>query len=125
MKPSRETDGPPSPEALAARLFSKGPRPGQAFFRCLGGDGVNRAGTLDMTKNALGPSFQDRRRSNYPIGIFVRVRLISGREVEAQIVKIEITTLGTFLHVEFGEEVANVTARQVVGYYDFCPIKVR
>jgi hypothetical protein len=34
-----------------------------------------------------GPSFQERRRSNYPIGVLVRVRLISGREVEAQIVK--------------------------------------
>jgi hypothetical protein len=27
--------------------------------------------------------------------------------------------------VEFGEEAANVTARQVVGYYDFCPLKGR
>jgi hypothetical protein len=78
-----------------------------------------------MTRNAGGPDFQERRRSNYPIGILVRVRLNSGREVEAQIVKIETTALGTFLHVEFGEEVVNVTAGQVIGYYDFCPLSIR
>jgi hypothetical protein len=78
-----------------------------------------------MTKNAGGSSFQERRRSNYPIGVLVRVRLISGRDVEAQIVEIETTALGTFLHVEFGEEVANVTAGQVIGYYDFSPLGIR
>jgi hypothetical protein len=49
------------------------------------------------------------------------VRLVSGREIEAQIVKIEITVLGTFLHVEFDQEVANVTTRQILGFYDFVP----
>jgi hypothetical protein len=91
----------------------------------LAGAGLIEPETPDMTKNVGGPVFQERRRSNYPIGVFVRVRLISGREVEAQIVKIETTALGTFLHVEFGEEVANVTAGQVVGYYDFCPLSIR
>jgi hypothetical protein len=77
-----------------------------------------------MTKNTAG-SFQARRRSTYPIGAFVRVRLVSGRETEAQIVHIETTELGTFLRVEFGEEVANVTVRQIVGFYDFCMLKGR
>jgi hypothetical protein len=78
-----------------------------------------------MTKDLGDSSFRERRRSNYPAGLFVRVRMVSGREIDAQITKIETTTLGTFFHVEFGEEVANVTARQLVGYYDFCPLKVR
>lgn len=69
--------------------------------------------------------FQERRLPAYPIGLIVRVRMISGREVEARIAKIETTELGTFLHVEFGEEVANVTARQVLGFYNFCFIKRR
>jgi len=55
--------------------------------------------------------------------LIVRVRMISGREIEARITKIETTELGTFLHVEFGEEVANVTSKQILGYYDFCYIK--
>jgi hypothetical protein len=33
----------------------------------------------------------------------------TSRETEARIVEIETTELGTFLRVEFGEEVANVT----------------
>jgi hypothetical protein len=78
-----------------------------------------------MTKNVGGSTFREQRRSNYPAGLFVRVRLVSGHETDAQIIKIETTMLGTFLHVEFGEEVANVTAKQVVGYYDFCPLKGR
>ena len=49
--------------------------------------------------------------------------MISGREVEARIAEIEMTELGTFLHVEFEQEVANVTSKQVVGFYDFCFIK--
>lgn len=68
-------------------------------------------------------SFQTRRLSSYPIGLIVRVRLVSGREIEAQIVRIEITELGAFLHVEFDQEVANVTSRQIVGFYDFCSVK--
>jgi hypothetical protein len=58
--------------------------------------------------------FQTRRIPSYPIGLVVRVSLVSGREVEAQIVKIETTVLGTFLHVEYDEEVANVTSRQIL-----------
>ncbi len=77
-----------------------------------------------MTKSSDG-SFQTRIRSTYPIGTFVRVRLVSGRETEAQIVHIETTELGTFLRVEFGEEVANITVRQIVGFYDFCMLKGR
>lgn len=68
-------------------------------------------------------SFRERRLSRYPIGLVVRVRMISGRKIEAQIVKIETTQLGTFVHIEFGEEVANVTAKQILGYYDFCFVK--
>jgi hypothetical protein len=70
-------------------------------------------------------SFQTRRLSSYPIGLIVRVRLVSGREIEGQIVKIEITVLGAFLHVEFDQEVANVTSRQILGFYDFCSVKFR
>ena len=84
-----------------------------------------RSGKYDHDKKRTRSSFRERRRPNYPAGLFVRVRLVSGREIDAQIIKIETTTLGTFFHVEFGEEVANVTARQVVGYYDFCPLKGR
>jgi hypothetical protein len=68
-------------------------------------------------------SFQERRLSRYPIGLIVRVRMVSGRELEARIAKIETTELGTFLHVEFDEEVANIAARQILGFYDFCFIK--
>ena len=59
----------------------------------------------------------------YPIGVLVRVRLVSGREIEGYVIKVETTALGTFLHVEFGDEVANVTANQVIGFYDFCFLK--
>jgi hypothetical protein len=69
--------------------------------------------------------FQTCRLSSYPIGLVVRVRLVSGREIEAQIVKIETTELGTFLHVEFDEEVANVMTRQILGFYDFCSVRFR
>jgi hypothetical protein len=68
-------------------------------------------------------SFQTRRLSSYPIGLVVSVRLVSGREIEAQVVRIETTALGTFLHVGYDQEVANVTSRQVLGFYDFCFIK--
>jgi hypothetical protein len=70
-------------------------------------------------------SFQTRRLSSYPIGLIVRVRLVSGREIEGEIVKIEITVLGAFLHVEFDQEVANVTFRQILGFYDCCSVKFR
>jgi hypothetical protein len=59
----------------------------------------------------------------YPIGVLVRVRLVSGREIEGQVIKVETTALGTFLHVEFGEEVAQVTGKQVIGFYEFCFLK--
>jgi hypothetical protein len=59
-----------------------------------------------MTQDLGDSSFRERRRSNYPAGLFVRIRMVSGREIDAQITKIETTTLGTFLHVEFGEEAA-------------------
>lgn len=49
--------------------------------------------------------------------------MISGRELEARIGKIETTELGTFLQVEFGEEAANITSKQILGYYDFCFVK--
>jgi hypothetical protein len=67
--------------------------------------------------------FQTRRLPSYPVGLVVRGRLVSGREVEAQIVKIETTVLGTFLHVEYDQEVANVTSRQILGFYNFCFIR--
>ncbi len=38
-------------------------------------------------------------------------------------IRVETTALGTFMHVEFGEEVAQVTGKQVVGFYDFCSMK--
>jgi hypothetical protein len=68
-------------------------------------------------------SFQDCRLTSYPIGLIVRVLLWSGRVVVAQVIKAETTALGTFLHVEFGDEVANVTFEQVTGFYDFCFLK--
>jgi hypothetical protein len=71
------------------------------------------------------PSFQERRLPTYPIGLVIRVLLWSGRQVEAQVVRIETTALGTFLHVEFGEEVANVTFNQIIGFYDFCFMKAQ
>lgn len=76
-------------------------------------------GAMPQGKNSR---FQTRRLPSYPIGLIVRVHLVSGREVEAQIVKIETTVLGTFLHVEYDEEVANVTSRQILGFYNFCLI---
>jgi hypothetical protein len=69
-------------------------------------------------------SFQERRLPSYPIGLIVRVVLWSGRVVEAQVDRIETTALGTFLQVEFGDEVANVTFEQITGFYDFCLLKV-
>jgi hypothetical protein len=68
-------------------------------------------------------NFKVGRVRAYPIGVLVKVRLISGREIEGQVIKVETTALGTFLHVEFGDEVANVTAKQVIGFYDFCFLK--
>jgi hypothetical protein len=70
-------------------------------------------------------NFVSRKASSYPIGIFVRARMVSGMEIEAQITKIETTALGRFLRVEYGEEAANITARQVLGFYDFCFLKPR
>ena len=70
------------------------------------------------------PSFQERRLQTYPIGLIVRVVLWSGRVVVAQVIRAETTSLGTFLHVEFGDEVANVTFDQITGFYDFCLLKV-
>ena len=61
----------------------------------------------------------------YPIGLVVRARLLSGLEVEGQITKVETTSLGTYLHFEFGEQVANITHRQIIGYYDFCVVRRR
>lgn len=52
----------------------------------------------------------------YPIEVLVRVKLVSGREIEGQVIKVETTALGTFLHVEVGEEVANETEKQTVGF---------
>jgi hypothetical protein len=69
------------------------------------------------------PNFKSRRIRAYPIGLLVRARLISGREIEGQVIKVETTALGTFLHVEFGDEVANLAANQVLGFYDFCFLK--
>jgi hypothetical protein len=68
-------------------------------------------------------TFQERRLSTYPIGLIIRVLLWSGRQVEAQVIRIETTDLGTFLHVEFGEEAANITFNQIIGFYDFCFLK--
>jgi hypothetical protein len=67
--------------------------------------------------------FKTGRVRAYPIGVLVRVRLISGREIEGQVIKVETTALGTFMHVEFDDEVANVTGKQVIGFYDFCFLK--
>jgi hypothetical protein len=69
------------------------------------------------------PHFINRRRSSYPIGLFVRIRMVSGKEVDAQITRIETTALGTYLNVEFDDEVASVTAKQILGFYDFCFFK--
>ena len=71
------------------------------------------------------PGFQERKLPTYPIGLIIRGLLWSGRQVEAQVIRIETTALGTFLHVEFGEEVANITFNQIIGFYDFCFLKER
>jgi hypothetical protein len=71
------------------------------------------------------PIFQEGQLPTYPIGLIVRVLLWSGRQVEAKVIRIETTAVGTFLHVEFGGEVANVTFKQVVGFYDFSFVKER
>jgi hypothetical protein len=68
-------------------------------------------------------NFKVGRVRTYPIGAVVKVRLISAREVVGQVIKVETTALGTFMHVEFGEEVAHVTGKQVMGFYDFCLLK--
>jgi hypothetical protein len=68
-------------------------------------------------------NFKVGRVRTYPIGAVVRVRLVSGREIEGQVIKVETTALGTFMYVEFEEEVANVTGKQVIGFYDFCLLK--
>ncbi|MGC1906730.1 MAG: hypothetical protein WA715_23125 [Candidatus Acidiferrum sp.] len=79
-----------------------------------------------MKKTTNGnPNLNTWRRQSYPIGLFVRVRMTSGREIDAQILKVETTALGTFLHVEFEQEVANVVLNQIVGFYDFCYLKRR
>src|ERR1700689_3408486 len=70
-------------------------------------------------------SFQTRRLSSYPIGLIVRVRLVSGREIEGQMVKMETTVLGAFLHVGCVQEVANVWSSQILGFYYFCSVKFR
>jgi hypothetical protein len=67
--------------------------------------------------------FQNRKRGKYPIGLVVRVRMISGKELEGQITKIESTALGEYIHIEYEEGLINVTSRQVIGFYDFCPVK--
>jgi hypothetical protein len=79
-----------------------------------------------MKKTTNGnPNLNTWRLQSYPIGLFVRVRMTSGREIDAQILKVETTALGTFLHVEFEQEVANVVLNQIVGFYDFCYLKRR
>jgi hypothetical protein len=79
-----------------------------------------------MAKIVAGqPHFRNRRLSSYPIGLLVRIRMVSGKEVDAQITRIETTVLGTYLNVEFGDEVATVTAQQIIGFYDFCFFKGR
>jgi hypothetical protein len=79
-----------------------------------------------MTKIVAGqPRFRNRRLPSYPIGILVKVRMVSGKEIDAQITRIETTALVTYLNVEFDDEVANVTAKQILGFYDFCFFKGR
>jgi hypothetical protein len=70
-------------------------------------------------------NLQRRKRALYPVGLIVRVRLASGREVEGQITRIESTPLGDYLRFEFDEEVANITSRQIIGFYDFCFLGAR
>jgi hypothetical protein len=79
----------------------------------------------ELRRATTNTSFRARRLKCYPIGLFVKVRMISGIEIEAQISKIETTALGTFLHVEFDQQVANVTGQQILGFYDFCFVKKR
>ena len=69
------------------------------------------------------PNFATRRLHFYPIGVIVRVRMVSGREIEGLIIRIEITAAGAFHHIEFGEEIVTVTKRQIIGFYDFCFLK--
>lgn len=70
-------------------------------------------------------NFATRRLHAYPVGTIVGVKMISGKEVEAQIIKIEITAAGVYHHVEFGDEVATIVRRQIVGFYDFCFLRYR
>jgi hypothetical protein len=79
-----------------------------------------------MAKIVAGqPHFKNRRLPSYPIGLLVRIRMVSGKEIDAQITRIETTALGTYLKVEFDDEVASVTAKQIMGFYDFCFFKGR
>jgi hypothetical protein len=66
------------------------------------------------------PGFQRRKRALYPLGLVVQARLLSGREVEGRITRIEKTSLGDYLCFEFEDETANITSRQILGFYDFC-----
>jgi hypothetical protein len=66
------------------------------------------------------PGFSKRKRPTYPLGLVVRVQLVSGRQVEGRITNIQPTSLGIYFRVEFGQEVASITVRQVLGFYDFC-----
>jgi hypothetical protein len=46
--------------------------------------------------------------------------MVSGRMIVGKVIKIETNAYGNFIVVEFGEEVAFVTASQIVGHYEFC-----
>lgn len=110
----------PSPAELARLRYDNAcqqakPAPPRHHLRC-------------MASSILQPepgAFQTGKRAKYPIGVIVRVRMISGTELEGQVTKIETTTLGTFLHVEYDYGVINVTSKQILGYYDFSVLKLR
>jgi hypothetical protein len=61
----------------------------------------------------------------YVPGAILRVRLHSGRGVEAKFVKTVHTVYGFRLQVEFGEEVAQIDTAQIMGMYEYCLLRRR
>lgn len=59
----------------------------------------------------------------YVPGAVLKVRLHSGREVEAKILKALHTVYGFRLQVEFGEEVAQIDTAQITDMYDYCLVR--
>jgi hypothetical protein len=58
-------------------------------------------------------------------GAILRVRLHSGREVEAKFVKTIHTTYGDRLQIEFGEEIAQIDTAKITDIYEYSLLRRR